>query len=433
MRISCLLIATSALLWAPPVLAQSSLDTRIDAAEQQLNADIKACKPIDVGFYQALHREAQENYINASKASKAGAPVDWKKLDEELRKTENLSKRADAAAKQNCPSKKPTAAPSAGATQAPATGQSAGKPPQSPNGEKPAPQQSGPAPAGQPSYGEFSDKIDQAERQLEADIKACKTIDSKPYRALYEEAQARATKAAEAEREGIPVDGRQVLKDFERAYKLEGRASEAARKNCPAPQKPATQPQTPAAEEEGGVQQPSLPPNEVFPKKPQSNGPTGMLQSAPLNPFQQRILDIHNAERAAVGAAPLQWNPVLAEHATQFAQQLAQAGQIAHAPREGRGVERENVQQGLIGWGPDQMLHDWVGEKSNFVPGNFPNVARDGNWMNVGHYSQMIWPTTTDIGCGEAQGRGFDWLVCRYSPGGNKDGMPVGHIPERGR
>jgi hypothetical protein len=38
----------------------------------------------------------------------------------------------------------------------------------------------------------------------------------------------------------------------------------------------------------------------------------------------------------------------------------------------------------------------------------------------------MIWPTTTDIGCGMDTGGGFNWLVCRYSPGGNKDGKPVG-------
>jgi uncharacterized protein YkwD len=433
MRISRLLIATCALAWATGSPAQSSLDTRIEAAEQQLNADIKDCKPVDASFYQELHHEAQRNYINASQASKAGAPVDWKKLDDELQKTENLSKRAEAAAKQNCPSKKMTTAQPAGATQAPAAGQGAGKPPPSPSGEKPAPQQSAPAPPGQPSFANFSERIDQAERQLEADVKACKPIDSKPYQALYEEAQARFKKAVEAQREGIPVDAMQVQKDFERAYKLEGHAYAAASKNCPAPQKAGAQPQAPATDE-SGVQQPTLPPNEVFkPQKPKPNGPTGMLHPAPLNPFQQRILDIHNAERAAVGAAPLQWDPVLATHATEFAQQLAQTGQLAHAPREGRGIERENVQQGLIGWGPDQMLHDWVGEKSNFVPGTFPNVARDGNWMKVGHYSQMIWPTTTDIGCGQAEGLGFDWLVCRYSPGGNKDGMPVGHIPERGR
>jgi hypothetical protein len=81
------------------------------------------------------------------------------------------------------------------------------------------------------------------------------------------------------------------------------------------------------------------------------------------------------------------------------------------------------------------MMQSWTVEKRDFVPGYFPNVARDGNWMNVAHYTQMIWPTTTDIGCGYAIGGGYGWLVCRYSPGGNKDGKPVGipyPTPERG-
>jgi hypothetical protein len=45
--------------------------------------------------------------------------------------------------------------------------------------------------------------------------------------------------------------------------------------------------------------------------------------------------------------------------------------------------------------------------------------------MDVAHYTQMIWPQTTEIGCGYAPGGGFNWLVCRYNPGGNKDGKPV--------
>ena len=74
------------------------------------------------------------------------------------------------------------------------------------------------------------------------------------------------------------------------------------------------------------------------------------------------------------------------------------------------------------------MMQSWTTEKRDFVAGFYPNVARDGDWRNVSHYTQMIWPTTTDIGCGYAEGGGYGWLVCRYSPGGNKDGKPVGYI-----
>ena len=143
------------------------------------------------------------------------------------------------------------------------------------------------------------------------------------------------------------------------------------------------------------------------------------------------MLAIHNAERAANGVPPLRWNTQLEQSATAYARQLARTGQLVHAPREGRGIARENLSQGLLGWGPDQMINGWVKERQNFTPGLFPNVARDGNWLKVAHYTQMVWPTTTDLGCGMATGRGYKWLVCRYSPGGNKDGQPVGLRPAR--
>jgi hypothetical protein len=45
--------------------------------------------------------------------------------------------------------------------------------------------------------------------------------------------------------------------------------------------------------------------------------------------------------------------------------------------------------------------------------------------MSVAHYTQMVWPTTTQIGCGFYAGRKYDALVCRYSPPGNRDGIPL--------
>ncbi|MGZ5879590.1 MAG: CAP domain-containing protein [Croceibacterium sp.] len=147
---------------------------------------------------------------------------------------------------------------------------------------------------------------------------------------------------------------------------------------------------------------------------------------AQLSRTDQHILDVHNAERAAVGAPPLQWNARLAQDAADYAAVLARTGQLVHAPREGRGIERENIEQASPGWPREHMTDQWVAEKKNFMPGVFPMVSLTGNWSDVAHYTQMIWPTTTDLGCGSATGSGHEWLVCRYSPGGNKDGNPVG-------
>ncbi len=151
--------------------------------------------------------------------------------------------------------------------------------------------------------------------------------------------------------------------------------------------------------------------------------------------LEHQLLDIHNAERAAVGSPALRWDPQLAQNATNYAAIIAQKGQLVSAPREGLGVERESLLRAPISYSPQQMMAVWTSERRYFVSGLFPNVSSSGNWADVGSYSQMIWPTTTSVGCGYAPGGGFNWLVCRYSPGGNKGGKPVGtptYQPESG-
>ena len=137
------------------------------------------------------------------------------------------------------------------------------------------------------------------------------------------------------------------------------------------------------------------------------------------------ILDEHNRERAEVRSPPLHWDPQLAAGAEAYANVLARTGQLVHAPRAGRGIERENLSSGNLWWTPRQMINNWLKEKRDFKPGIYPDVSTTGRWEDVSHYTQMIWPTTTSLGCGFASGSGLQWLVCRYSPGGNRDGGAV--------
>lgn len=147
-----------------------------------------------------------------------------------------------------------------------------------------------------------------------------------------------------------------------------------------------------------------------------------------MSPWDGKIIAVLNRDRAEVGAQPLHWDPVLAAHAKTYANELARTGQLQHASRESRGIERENLGTGRIGSSPDSIIsNQWSSEKRNFIAGYYPNVARDGNWQNVSHHTQDVWPTTTDVGCGWSIGSGLEWVVCRFSPGGNKDGQPVGY------
>ena len=139
-----------------------------------------------------------------------------------------------------------------------------------------------------------------------------------------------------------------------------------------------------------------------------------------------RLVAAHNAVRAAAGTQPLAWDARLAAGAQAYAQQLAATGTFQHSDRRARRGIGENLWMGTSGaFSPEQMVGNWSSEKQWFRAGIFPNVSRTGNWEQVGHYSQIIWRTTTHVGCGIGRGRGRDVLVCRYSPAGNVDGRPV--------
>jgi hypothetical protein len=142
--------------------------------------------------------------------------------------------------------------------------------------------------------------------------------------------------------------------------------------------------------------------------------------------FAESLLGIHNAERAAVGSAPLLWDPVLAVAAGVYAAELARTGVLRHSPRAARPGQGENLWMGTRGaFAPAQMAGSWASERRWFRPGIFPSVSNTGNWADVGHYTQMIWPTTTRVGCALASSARADFLVCRYAPAGNIDGRRV--------
>ena len=142
--------------------------------------------------------------------------------------------------------------------------------------------------------------------------------------------------------------------------------------------------------------------------------------------FPGRILAAHNAVRARAGAPPLVWDNQLGTAAAAYAQQMALTGRFEHSDRRARPGTGENLWMGSRGaFSIETMVGGWSSEQRMFTPGIFPSVSRTGNWADVGHYTQMIWPTTTRVGCALASTIRTDYLVCRYSPAGNIDGRPV--------
>lgn len=137
------------------------------------------------------------------------------------------------------------------------------------------------------------------------------------------------------------------------------------------------------------------------------------------------IVRIHNETRQAVGTAPLKWNCDLAK----FSQDWANTDTFEHSTQQQReqiikgGVAGENL---AIDSGStalmSALLKGWIDERLNW--NNATNICATG--AVCGHYTQMVWKTTNEVGCGiirnsKKLGDEFrsSYIVCTYYPGGN--------------
>ena len=145
-----------------------------------------------------------------------------------------------------------------------------------------------------------------------------------------------------------------------------------------------------------------------------------MLAVAPRIGLTERLLAEHNRERERTGVPRLAWNDQLAGQAEAWAQKLAAEGKLRHASEAESGGAGENLWMGTAGYfAPERMVGAFVNERRFYQHGNFPEVSSTGKWQDVGHYTQLVWRDTREVGCAVARGTGYDVLVCRYWPAGN--------------
>ena len=143
--------------------------------------------------------------------------------------------------------------------------------------------------------------------------------------------------------------------------------------------------------------------------------------------LRHSVLNAHNQARGRFGVAPLAWSDELARDALAHAQSMARTGIYGHDQTPGRRKKSgENLWRGPRGvFSYDVMIGVMIAEAKDFRPGVFPNISRTGVWNDVAHYTQIVWPTTTNVGCALASSATSDYFVCRYSPTGNKDGFQL--------
>jgi pathogenesis-related protein 1 len=134
------------------------------------------------------------------------------------------------------------------------------------------------------------------------------------------------------------------------------------------------------------------------------------------------LLAHHNEVRKEVGVGPLRWSNDLAAYAQRWADYLAKSKRCDIRHRKNRENEGVNYGENLF-WGSSATAYkvidasvSWYGEKQDYQFSIFSNERGPV----VGHYTQMVWRNTTEMGAGAAVCPGGEIIVvANYNPAGN--------------
>lgn len=131
------------------------------------------------------------------------------------------------------------------------------------------------------------------------------------------------------------------------------------------------------------------------------------------------VVNRHNEIRAEVFTdAPMSWSDEIAKSAQIYAEAIGAKGVMEHDTSNN--LYGENLAISSTSLSYTKATDMWYGEKKDYTYGN-------GFKSETGHYTQIIWKKSTQLGCASAVFQQGDWkggtiVVCRYSPAGNYNG-----------
>jgi uncharacterized protein YkwD len=155
-----------------------------------------------------------------------------------------------------------------------------------------------------------------------------------------------------------------------------------------------------------------------------------------LAAFRSSALAEHNKYRAVHHAPSIAYSDALNSSAQNWAATLASTAAFKHSAIPGVGeniyasyTSEASVDANALG---TDAVTDWYDEVKNY------DYANPGSSGNTGHFTQVVWKGSTQLGCGAAQGiatingtryNAF-YVVCQYSPPGNVQGAYRDNVRE---
>ncbi|XP_066569301.1 GLI pathogenesis-related 2 isoform X2 [Amia ocellicauda] len=129
--------------------------------------------------------------------------------------------------------------------------------------------------------------------------------------------------------------------------------------------------------------------------------------------FEKEFLDTHNTYRKKHGAPPLTLSRSLCQSAQSWADHLLSIKTMQHS-------DTENGENLYYAWSSSpknltgkEAVDNWYSEIKDY---NFCNPGFGGN---TGHFTQVVWKSSKEVGVGLATDGATTYVVGQYSPAGN--------------
>jgi pathogenesis-related protein 1 len=131
----------------------------------------------------------------------------------------------------------------------------------------------------------------------------------------------------------------------------------------------------------------------------------------PTPEWVDAMVQAHNSIRNRSKLPPLVWSSKVAAVAQQWAEVLLARNEFTHRPKAEYGENLYEIRGAISS--PAQVVSDWGSESRNYDYRT--NSCRDV----CGHYTQIVWRDTRELGCGVARNARREVWVCDYNPSGN--------------